>query len=70
MLGGIAVYGSGVMLASLWKILTNLPVSLYYVGAFVVPAILLIPESGNPLRLTLLPSVAIRRISYDTYFGP
>jgi hypothetical protein len=48
MLGGIVVYGSGVMLANLWNILTNLPVSLFYVGAFgivfVVSAIILIAE--------------------------
>ena len=34
MLGVIAVYGFGVMLANLWNILANLPVNLSYVAAF------------------------------------
>jgi hypothetical protein len=34
MLGVIAVYGFGVMLANLWNILANLPVNLSYVAVF------------------------------------
>jgi hypothetical protein len=34
MLGVIAVYGFGVMLANLWNILANLPVNLFYVSVF------------------------------------
>ena len=48
MLGVIAVYGFGVMLANLWNILANLPVNPSYVAAFglmfVVSATLLIAE--------------------------
>jgi hypothetical protein len=48
MLGVIAVYGFGVMLANLWNILANMPVSLSYVVAFgvmfLVSANLLIAE--------------------------
>jgi hypothetical protein len=34
MLGVIAVYGFGVMLANLWNILANMPINLSYVAAF------------------------------------
>jgi hypothetical protein len=34
MLGVIAVYGFGVMLANLWNIFANLPLNLSYVAAF------------------------------------
>ena len=48
MLGVIAVYGFGVMLANLWNILANLPINLSYVAAFglmfVVSATLLMAE--------------------------
>jgi hypothetical protein len=48
MLGVIAVYGFGVMLANIWKILANMPVNLSYVVAFgvmfLVSASLLIAE--------------------------
>jgi hypothetical protein len=48
MLGVIAVYGFGVMLANLWNILTKMPVSLSYVVAFgvmfLVSASLLVAE--------------------------
>jgi hypothetical protein len=48
MLGVIAVYGFGVMLANLWNILANVPVNLSYVAAFgimfFVSATLLIAE--------------------------
>jgi hypothetical protein len=48
MLGVIAVYGLGVMLANLWNILANKPVNPSYVAAFgimfLVSATLLIAE--------------------------
>ena len=48
MLGVIAVYGFGVMLANLWNILANLPVNLSYVAVFgimfVTSATLLLAE--------------------------
>jgi hypothetical protein len=48
MLGIIAVYGFGVMLANLWNILANLPVNLFYVSVFgimfVTSATLLLAE--------------------------
>ena len=48
MLGVIAVYGFGVMLANLWNILANLPVNLSYVSVFgimfVTSATLLLAE--------------------------
>ena len=48
MLGVIAVYGFGVMLANIWNILANMPVSLSYVVAFgvmfLVSASLLVAE--------------------------
>jgi hypothetical protein len=48
MLGVVAVYGFGVMLANIWNILANMPVSLSYVVAFgvmfLVSASLLIAE--------------------------
>ena len=48
MLGIIAVYGFGVMLANLWNILANLPVNLSYVSVFgimfVTSATLLLAE--------------------------
>jgi hypothetical protein len=48
MLGVIAVYGFGVMLANLWNILANLPINLSYVAAFgimfLVSATLLMAE--------------------------
>ena len=49
MLGVIAVYGLGVMLANLWNILANLPINLSYVAAFgimfLVSATLLMAET-------------------------
>jgi hypothetical protein len=48
MLGVIAVYGFGVMLANLWNIVANLPINLSYVAAFgimfLVSATLLMAE--------------------------
>jgi hypothetical protein len=48
MLGVVAVYGFGVMLANIWNILANMPVSLSYVVAFgvmfLVSASLLVAE--------------------------
>ena len=48
MLGVIAVYGFGVMLANLWNILANLPINLSYVSVFgimfVTSATLLLAE--------------------------
>jgi hypothetical protein len=51
MLGVVAVYGFGVMLANIWNILANMPVSLSYVVAFgvmfLVSASLLVAEKLN-----------------------